>query len=253
MASKRIELRVTMQGIYSYKAPAYGYGYETRYIYKMVDDNGNVYVWKTTSFLVVHVPYTGKKGNHNYEDKNGNPYDIKKVNKGDILNIKATVKGESEYNGEKQTEVNRVTIVSREFAAETYEEMMERKARERAERVKAQYDSIKEGDFIWQMPYRQYKEHYSDCETIEGSYNQPESYRRRSVPTIKVIIRDGRLKASGTRGQHYSGYEIKYRDGGQNCIITYRAISEDTALKRFEKDFPDAEFIGFGKIYNYGR
>ena len=250
MASKRVELKVKMAGIYSYKAPAYGYGYETRYIYKMVDDNGNVYVWKTTSFLVVHVPYTGKKGNHNYEDKNGNPFDIAKVNKGDILNIKATVKGESEYNGEKQTEVNRVTIVSREFAAETYEEKMARIEREKAEKAKAQRDSLKDGDFIWRMPYRQFKEHYSDCETIEGSYKGSDGTRR-MIPTIEVIIRNGRLKASGVRGQHYSGYEIKYRDGGENCIITYRAISEDTALKRFEKDFPDAEFIGFGKIYNY--
>lgn len=249
MASKRVQIKVTMQGIYSYEAPAYGYGYETRYIYKMVDDNGTIYVWKTTSFLVIHVPYTGKKGNHNYEDKNGNPYDIKKVNKGDVLNIKATIKGESEYNGEKQTEVTRVTVLSREFAAETYEEMLERKAKERADKAKAQCDSIKGGDFIWQMPYRQYKEHYSDCETVAGSFQRHE----RGVATIKVIIREGRLKASGVRGQHYSGYELKYRNGGENCIITYRAISEDTALKRFEKDFPDAEFIGFGKIYNYGR
>lgn len=249
----RIEATVTMKGIYEYSAPSYaGYGYDTHYIYKMVAEDGTVYVWKTTTFLVVEVPHTGKE-RHNYTDKKGNPIDYVKVNKGDILKIKATIKGESEYNGEKQTEVNRVKVVSREFASETYEEMMERKEREKAARVKAQYDSLKEGDFIWQMPYRQYKEHYSDCETIEGSFNQPDCNRHRSVATIKVIIREGRLKASGVRGQHYSGYEIKYRDGGQNCIITYRAISEDTALKRFEKDFPDAEFIGFGKIYNYGR
>ena len=247
MASKRIEMRVTMKAIYSYEAKAYGYGYETRYIYKMVDDNDNVFVWKTTSFMTIEVPYTGKKGCHNWTDRKGNPVDYMKINKGDIIRIKATIKGESEYNGEKQTELTRLNVLSREFAGETYEEMIERKEREKAERVKAQYDSIKGGDFVWRMPYRQYKEHYSDCETIEGSYEEPETYRR--AATIKVIIREGRLKASGVRGMTYAYFHLAFRRNNEDRKMVFKAVCFENAVKQLLRVEPDAEDIKVDKIY----
>lgn len=40
----RITVEVTMSNIYQYSAPAYGYGYETRYIYTMQGEDGTVYV-----------------------------------------------------------------------------------------------------------------------------------------------------------------------------------------------------------------
>lgn len=218
----RIEAKVTLTRMGSYERAAYGYGTETVYIYTMTAEDGTVYVWKTTGNL-------GR-----WIDREN--YDYEACNKGDILVIKATVKGETEYKGEKQTEVQRVTVKEILFKAETYAERQERLAKERAERVKAQRESIKDGDTIWtQMPYKQYKEHYSDCEIIEGSFQRHES----GFCGVDVIIRAGRLKNSGVRGEHFRGYEMT-NELGNHC--TYRAVSEENALKRVRKDFPEHEW-----------
>ena len=62
--------------------------FETEYgimrIYKFETINGEVLIWKTSNFID----------------------DIDKVAK-----IKATIKSHGEYNGEKQTEINRVKVV----------------------------------------------------------------------------------------------------------------------------------------------
>ena len=42
----RVEMKVKLVGDYQYDRQKYaGYGYETVNIYKMADDNGNIYVW----------------------------------------------------------------------------------------------------------------------------------------------------------------------------------------------------------------
>ena len=64
--------------------------------------------------------------------------------------------------------------------------------------------------------------------------------------TIAVIIRVGRLKASGVRGEHYSGYELENEVGSH---IVYRAVKEENAIKRATKEFGgNWECV---KIYNY--
>lgn len=234
----RIEITVTMKGIYSYEAPAYGYGYETRYIYNMLGEDGTVYVWKTTAYMGLYV-----------DDKNGHFCNSKGVwqefygiNKGDVIRITASVKGESEYKGEPQTELTRVKVVERLFAAETYEERQKRIAAEKAQKAQEQRDSLTGQDFIWRMPYKQYKEHYSDCETVAGSFAR----NPKSVCTIEVIVREGRLKASGVRGEHYSGYRLQNEEGEQ---VVYRAVKEENAIRRAEKDFGGKwECI---KVYDY--
>ena len=228
----RIQLAVEMRNIYSYEAPSYGYGYETRYIYTMVGEDGKTYVWKTTSFMTIEVPYTGVPGHHCFEDRKGNPIDHEAVNKGDRLIIKATVKGESEYKGQPQTELTRVNVIERTFRGETPEEIKARLEAEKAAKKQEQLDSIREGDFVWRMPYKQYKEHYSDCETVIDSYVK-RAYAR---ATIEVIIREGRLVASGVRGQHFSGYEMRNAKGE---FIVYRAVSEENAMRRVNKEYPN--------------
>lgn len=47
----RIERVVTFIGESSYEREAYTYGWETVYIYKFADEDGNMLVWKTTSSL----------------------------------------------------------------------------------------------------------------------------------------------------------------------------------------------------------
>lgn len=212
--AKRIEIAVEMKGIYEFRAKSYGYGFETRYIYNMMDEDGTVYVWKTK--LLMHV--------------NDSP---QRINKGDKIVIIASVKGESKYDGQPQTELARVKVKERTFKAETWEEKQARIKAEKEQKAQEQRDSLQGEDFIWRMPYRQYKQHYSDCETVVGSYKSAECYGK-IPPTIEVIVREGRLKASGVRGEHYSGYRLQNDDGEQ---IVYRAVKEENAIRRAEKEF----------------
>lgn len=102
--------------------------------------------------------------------------------------------------------------------------------RPRRSRYGMRTDRLSGEDFIWRMPYKQYKEHYSDCETVAGSFE-----RREFRPcTIEIIVREGRLKASGVRGEHYSGYRLENENGEQ---VVYRAVKEENAIRRAEKEF----------------
>lgn len=246
--AERIEKTVEMKGIYSYMRPAYTYGVETAYIYNMMDEDGTVYVWKTTTFMGVEIE---TKDGHIIK-ANGKAYDFSAINKGDVIRIKASVKGQSEYKGQPQTELTRVKVLERTFKAKTWAEIQEERKAEKERKAQEQIDSLKGEDFIWTMTYRQYKEHYSDCETVAGSYDDHEeanrhSYRR--IPaTISVIIREGRLKASGVRGEHYSGYKLRNTDG--ECIV-YRAVKEENAIRRAKKEFGgEWECV---KVYEYER
>lgn len=244
MASTRIEVIVTMKSVYRYEAPAFAYGYETRYIYNMVGEDGTVYVWKTTAYMGKEVP--DPDGYIIYEGKGTYRFDA--VRRGDVLKIKATVKGQSEYKGEPQTEINRVKVLDFISRGEDPEEIKARKAAEKAARIQAQIDSIQGGDFVWKMPYKQYKEHYSDCETMIDSY---ETHRGRPA-TIKVIIREGRLKASGVRGQHFCWYVFEITEGDEKFESSYYAVSEKNAEKRCIKEFPDATARECVKVLRFG-
>lgn len=232
----RIEITVKMNNIYSYTRAAYGYGTETAYIYNMKDAEGNVYVWKTTTMMVAEIE--SSKGW--ITKKNGKTYDTIRINRGDEIRIKATVKGNTEYKGQPQTEVNRVAVVEIVNRCKSKEELDEEKRKE-------QLASLQNGDFVWNMPYKQYKNHYSDCETIAGSYMKV-NYE---PATISVIIREGRLKNSGTRGRHFNGYAFEYMEDGKKYHVCYRAINEENAFKRLTKENPEATDIECVKIYMY--
>ena len=210
----RIETKVTLTGDYSFTRRAYsGFRDETVSIYKMVDDEGKVYVWKTTGHLMKET-VLGKPEDEEREVETYFP------RKGDVFIIRATVKGESEYKGEPQTEINRVVV--KEIVSKYQETVIEAKAEK-------QKQSLEEGDRIVEMFYRTYKQHYADCETVEGSYD--DDFR-----TIKVIVREGRMKPSGVRGEHLKGYELVNEEGERT---TYRAVNEENALKRAHKEHPN--------------
>jgi hypothetical protein len=158
------------------------------------------------------------------------------------VELTGTVKEHSIYKETEQTVMTRCkfNLIER---AKTEAEIRKEKAAE-------QLASIGENDRIWEMPYKQYKEHYSDCETVIGSYDTHEDSTGRctSHPTIKVIIREGRLKNSGVRGQHFSGYEFTTDKGGKVC---YRAVSEENARKQMKKDFPNSDTWECTRIYDH--
>lgn len=80
------------------------------------------------------------------------------------------------------------------------------------------------------MRYRDYKQHYADCGNL-GDYDK-------NSRTITVLVPDGRIKESGTRGQSFHYYEfhgIESRTGRQ-VQITIKATYLGNATKRLPSD-----------------
>ena len=224
----KISLPVEMVNIYEYVDYAFSFYGTSKYIYTMKDSSGNVFVWKTTSFMLYD---SGKTNIHD------DPIPVA-VKKGDLIQISATVKEHSVYKDEKQMVLQRVkfSIIK---AAQTKEELDSIKREE-------QLKSIVGEDFVWEMPYKQYKDHYSDCEVLAGSFVDAD-VRTGECAKVSVIIREGRLKNSGVRGMHFSGYQFINEEGAK---ITYRAVCEENALNRCKKEFPEHEWELF-RIFDY--
>lgn len=196
----------------------FGYRTTKNYIYTMKDDEGNILVWKTTSNLV--------SWNEAKEEDEA-------IFKGDRMQISGTVKEHGEYKGTAQTVLSRCKF-----------SLISRKAVEIAkQKPEEAQKNLGEGDQILEMPYRQYKQHYSDCETVSGSYDD-------RYNTIKVIIRAGRLKNSGVRGQHFRAYQLYLVNSkGEEKYCTYRAVSFENAVKQHLKECKKS---GWTPVYENG-
>lgn len=227
----RITADVKMVSIFEYKDYKFSYYGATRYIYTMRDDAGNVLVYKSGAYLAIK---TGDK------DRWGNPVETG-IRRGDKISISGMVKDHSEYKGTKQTVLQRVRVKALIERQPTEQELEDKKREE-------QIASLADGDFRWRMPYRQYKEHYSDCEILAGSFDDGcDSHGRKIAETkVEVIIRDGRLKNSGVRGKHFYGFEFRTDNGG---LVCYRAVSEENARKRMLKDYPESGSWECNHIY----
>lgn len=223
---KRVKIIVTYKRSFEYVDHKFSYYGTTHYIHNFVDAEGNTIVWKSTS----PVEYV--------EDG-----ECKFVTEGSTVELTGTIKEHSLYKDTEQTVVSRCKFKMIERAKTKWEI--------KQEQIEAQMASITEGDYVWEMPYRQYKEHYSDCETIIDSFDRHEDRRGNAHgdPTIKVIIREGRLKKSGVRGEHYRGFEFSDENGVVRAV--YRAISEETARKRMKKEYPESDMWECTRIYNY--
>lgn len=143
-----------------------------------------------------------------------------------ILKIKGTVKCESEYKGVKQTELQRVKLLEVVERAKSKQELVEEKEKE-------QLASLKDGDTILTMTYKNYKEHYSDCETLANSFFRDS----KKQASIKVIVRNGRLKKSGVRNEHFHGYRLLNRK--TKITSCFRAVCAENAYKQAVKAFPE--------------
>lgn len=237
MRLKNIE--VTVQGICSYEAASYtGWSTETKYIYTMQGSDGTVYAWKhTTSILGYEEEVEG--GEYHYINKDGKKVIFHRINKDAVIVISATVKGEDEYNGQPQTIVNRVKLHKVIANGKSFEEIQaekeaeeKRKKEEKERKIQEQLDSLTDGDFIWKkMPYKQFKEHYNDCETVIDSFD-----RQNGKCYIDVIVRDGRLKNSGSRGRRYRYFWLRNNNGQK---VAYKAISLENAIRRAQKEYPN--------------
>jgi hypothetical protein len=230
---KRVTVAVTYKKSFSFVDYKYSYYGTTNYTHIFEDGEGNTIVWKSTN----PVEYVND-GSENPNRKG----DLEFIPEGSAVELAGTVKEHGMYKDTEQTVVTRCKfkLVER---AKTKRELDAQKAEE-------QMASITDGDEIWEMPYSQYKEHYADCETVIGSYNDHCDTHGscRSRPTIKVIIREGRLKASGVRGKHFKGWEFTSPEGKITC---YRAVSEENARKQMMKDFPNAAEWKCTRIYDH--
>lgn len=81
------------------------------------------------------------------------------------------------------------------------------------------------------MLYGRYKQHFSDCETVAGSYDK-------NRKTIEVMIPEGRMKPSGVRGQSFKYIEFNGVETATGrvvrCII--KATCKANAIKRLPKN-----------------
>lgn len=226
---QKVSIIVTLVKEYEYLDTNFSYYGTPKYIYTFKDNQDNTLVWKTAVVIGVNI-----------ERENG-IVDFTPVYQGDKIQITATVKELSTYKNEPQVVLTRVKVKSIIEKALTREEMIKIKRDE-------QIASLSIDDFLWEITYSRYKKHYADCETLAGSYRDKDTNGvLLRCPTIVVIIRAGRLKPSGTRGLHYSGYELVDESGKFVC---YRAICEENAIKRANKDFPDRHWK-CRKIYSY--
>ena len=208
---ERLELVVTVVGDYTFVS-SFGYRETLNHIYTMKDEENNVFVWKTSNDLVIET----------VTEEGFIEMDFAK--KGDKIRIKGTVKEHNEYRNEPQTVLTRCKVLAIVERALTKEEKQELKKQE-------QLATLTEGDIIYNMKYSQYKKHYADCETLAGSYDYTDS-------TIDVIVREGRLKASGVRGKRFSDFLFRHENGAVRCIY---AVSFENAWKRLEKEYKNTE------------
>lgn len=230
---KRIKIVATYKKSFDYTDYKFSYYGTTHYTHIFEDVSGNTLVWKTTN--PVEYINDGKENPNRKGDVEFTPV-------GSVVEIAGTVKEHGSYKDKEQTVLTRCKFNLIERAKTEWEIQQEK--------AEAQRASIGENDIVWTMPYRQYKAHYSDCETVIGSFDAHENSRGvpHGEPTIDVIIREGRLKKSGVRGEHYRGFEFTAEDGTK---VVYRAISEETARKRLKKEYPNSENWECTKIYNY--
>ena len=204
----KITFEATVKSIKEFPS---SYGYNRSFnIYTMEDADGNVIVWKSSSIMMVD------------EGPNYTPYFIKR---GDKLSITATVKDHKVYKDANQTVILRPKYKVL-VKALTREEYLDMKAQELLA-------TLQEGDYTWEIPFKQYKQHYSDCETIPGSFKPGTEYQPKAL--ITIIVRKGRMKNSGVRGEKFGYYTFRNELGKE---ITYKAVSEENATNRVNKENP---------------
>ena len=191
--------------------------YGEQHVHKFTDTNGNVLVWKT----------------QNLKENSGKNREL--IPEGSKVTIKATIKNYQEYKGEAQTVIIRCKFDIIEKAATKKEKQTEKK--------KEQVASLQDGDQIITMTYKNYKEHYADCETVAGSFSKDNGRA-----TIDIIVRASRMVASGVRGQRFSTYVFLNKLTKKK--ICFYAVCEENALKQAKKEGYDTNNLKCVQIFN---
>lgn len=131
--------------------PKYYYDDGVRRIYKFIDSDNNIYVWKTSK--VIGCDFINDKGEEGFLFA-----DI-----GDRIFLKGVVKDISNYKGEDQIVISRCKIQSVEGQVKTEEEIKEIKRQLQL----AKFDGVKE---IKTISYKEYKGEYNKYEPVVDSF-----------------------------------------------------------------------------------
>ena len=191
--------KLTIKAIYlkRFSFPSY-YG-ETQ-VHKFADEQGNILVWKTSNFV---------------EQVKDGYYES--IPKGSVIEIKCSVKEHNKYKGEEQTVVVRCKFNLIEKAKTECKKLEEKRNK--------QFSSLQ----ILTMTYKNYKEHYSDCETLAGSFSADNGRAE-----IDVIVRAGRMVKSGVRGHRFSTYVLQNKE--TKIKMCFYAVCEENAFKQAAKE-----------------
>ena len=126
-----------------------------RHIYKFLDHEDNIFTWFTSK--VIGIDFIDDKGNEGW----------KFINEGDIISISAVIKEIGTYKGEDQVILTRckiLAIVKEAMFTEEKITLLKRTIQ------LAKYDKNSIYYEIKTVPYKEYKNNYSNCETVIDSF-----------------------------------------------------------------------------------
>ena len=175
--------------------------YGETHVHKFSDEQGNILVWKTSNYV--------EDGHHEI------------IPEGSVVEIKCSVKEHNEYKGEEQTVILRCKFNLVEKGKTNQEKQEEKRD--------IQISGLQDGDQIISMTYKNYKEHYSDCETLAGSFSE-----NNGRATIDVIVRAGRMVESGVRGKRFSTYILQNKN--TKMKMCFYAVCEENAFKQAKNE-----------------
>ena len=217
----KVTLELTLVGQYYYMSQFAPRGYSPleHTIYKMLDDEGNIFIWDTASSFLGFRYTDGPDGNDVYEV----------VERGDKFLLSATIKAHKEYKGDKQTILTRCHLIDIiEVPVKLTKEEIEAQKREEI------VDSLNNGDKICSLGYKQYKEQFENCERVPGSFRRVGGYA-----FISVVLRNGAELPEKVNNKKASDFNFKDEEGRQ---VTYYANNNEFAQNSISADFPEHEW-----------
>lgn len=164
MSTKITKELILLDEIVYYVDPCSYYDDGCRRIYRFIDEDKNIYMWRTSN--VIGIDYVNDKDEEAFQF----------VEVGDKIILSGTLKEENEYNGVPQIVLTRCKVKDFiESKAITEEKSLEI----RRDLQLAKYGGIYE---IRTVSYKEYKNNYNKCETLI------DSFRRTDVGALIDII-----------------------------------------------------------------
>lgn len=131
--------------------PRYYYDDGVRRIYKLIDQDMNIYVWMTSN--VMGIDFIDDKGTECFET----------VEVGDRIILDGKVKSIGQYKGEEQIVLTRCKVKNISHDALTEEDIQDIKR----DLQRCRISNVKE---VKTVSYKEYKEKYNKYETVIGSF-----------------------------------------------------------------------------------